>query len=321
MIDIPHLVPPGATFHTPVPDPHNPRAGDWLRPPTAQEPLNELDAIFIGAPLSRASLSHSGAFLLPSAVRRVLLDFSTYHSDYQVSLDTLRVRDLGDIAMSLLDPAASHERIESALVALYRVAPLVIVMGGDHSITRSALTARAVVAEKTLGLIQFDAHHDVRVLDQGANNGTPIRGAIQAGAILGEHVAQIGIHGFSNSEEYTEWAREQGIAIHTMRELRRLGMETVLAASLEQVSHAPGGVYVTVDMDVLDRAQAPGCPASSPGGMDISDLLDALYTLGRRDDIVGIDFVEVDPTRDINDITVKSTCLAMLTFLAGRVRD
>src|SRR5579884_2244699 len=84
MLDIPYLVPAGATFRTSVPDPNNPRAGDWLRAWDGEESLADLDAVFVGAPLSRTSLSHSGAFLLSAAARRVLLDFSTYSSDFGV---------------------------------------------------------------------------------------------------------------------------------------------------------------------------------------------------------------------------------------------
>lgn len=330
MSDIPHLMPVGATFHTPAPDPNNPRAGDWLRVWDGSDPLRSADVLVIGAPLSRTSLSHSGAFLLPAAMRRVLLDFSTYNSDYDVNLTHLKVRDLGDIGMELLDAWASHAHIEAALTALYQLispsptetggaVPLVMMWGGDHSITRPALMARAKTLGQTVGVVQFDAHHDVRVLDHGPNNGTPIRGGIEAGAIVGAHVAQIGIHGFSNSTVYAGWAKEQGIGIHTMRAVRQRGIQAVLAEATTQAAQAPGGIYVTVDMDVLDRAQAPGCPASSPGGMDVADLCDALFTLGQRTDVVGIDFVEVDPTRDNSDITVKATCLALLTFLAGRV--
>ena len=326
MIDIPHLIPSGAAYRTPVPDPHNPRAADWLRVWDGAEDLASLDAVVIGAPLSRTSLSPSGAFLLPRELRRVLLDFSTYNSDYAVSLDALHVRDLGDIAMDLLDAHASHAHIEAALTALYRLTsdaasatgPLVVTIGGDHSITRPALIARSRTLGQTVGVIQFDAHHDVRVLDRGPNNGTPIRGAIEAGAIRGKHVAQIGIHGFSNSGEYSQWARDHGIGIFTMRDVRARGMPAVLIDAVAQAYQAPGGIYVTVDMDVLDRAQAPGCPASSPGGMAVADLCDALFALGKSDGIVGIDFVEVDPTRDVADMTVKATCLALLSFLAGR---
>jgi formiminoglutamase len=319
MAAIPHRVSPGATFRTPMPDPLNPRAGDWLVAWDGVESLANFDAMVIGAPLSRTSLSHSGAFLLPGAVRRVLLDFSTYSSDYGISLESLRVCDVGDIGMEALDPVASHAHIQEALAALFQEANLVITLGGDHSITRPALMARSMTLGTTVGLVQFDAHHDVRVTERGFNNGTPIRGAIEAGAILGEHVAQIGLHGFSNSAPYAAWAREHGIGIHTMRDVRRRGMVAVLEDAVAQAAQAPGGIYITVDMDVLDRSQAPGCPASSPGGMDLHDLCDALFTLGQRDEIVGIDFVEVDPTRDVADMTVKATCLALLSFLAGRV--
>ncbi len=318
MLDIPYLVPAGATFRTSVPDPNNPRAGDWLRAWDGEESLADLDAVFVGAPLSRTSLSHSGAFLLSAAARRVLLDFSTYSSDFGVDLTPQRVRDIGDIEMELLDALTSHAHIEAALRALYARAKLVIVMGGDHSITRPALIARSAVAGAMSGVVQFDAHHDVRVLDRGPNNGTPIRGAIEAGAIQGAHVAQIGIHGFSNSAVYAGWAREQGIGIHTIRDVRRRGIMSVTEEAFAQARQAPGGVYVTVDMDVLDRAQAPGCPASSPGGMQVWEMQEALFWLGQQDQIAGIDFVEVDPTRDVADMTVKATCLALLTFLAGR---
>jgi formiminoglutamase len=320
MPPIPYLVPSSAVFRTPIPDPNNPRAGDWVRQWDGAQDLASVDVAIIGAPLSRSSLSHSGAFLLPRELRRVLLDFSTYFSDEDVDLSSLTVVDVGDIGMVTLEPVASHDRIEMALASLYAAAPLVIVIGGDHSITRPALSARARVAGAPLGLIQFDAHHDVRVLDNGPNNGTPVRGAIEKGALQANAVAQIGIHGFSNAVGYAAWARSQGIGVYTMRDVRQRGILSVVEMALAQARSAPGGVYVTVDMDVLDRAFAPGCPASSPGGMATTDLVEALFWLGQQDNIVGFDVVEVDPTRDIADMTVKATCLAFLAFLAGRVR-
>jgi len=314
---IPHRVPPNAVFHTPQPDPNNPKAGDWLQTWDGIVDLATFDAVVIGAPLSRSSLSHSGAYLLPSAIRRVLLDFSTYSSDYVVDLSPLHICDVGDIAMSLFDIVASHDYITEALTTLYATVPFVMLMGGDHSVTFPALRARSAVAASSLGLIQFDAHHDVRLLDAGPSNGTPIRAALQHGAVQGRHIAQVGIHGFSNAIGYAEWARDQGITSYTMPQIRQRGIMEVLGEAYQRASRADGGVYITVDMDVLERAVAPGCPASSPGGMTVADLCDGLYWLGQQERLVGIDFVEVDPNRDVADMTVKATCLAMLSFWAG----
>lgn len=318
MPDIPFLIPAQATFRTPVPDPMNPRAGDWLQEWDHAAALSASNAVFVGAPLSRTSLSHSGAMFLPREVRRVLLDFSTYSSDYDIDITPFTLTDVGDIQMSMFNAQESHDHIEEAVFSLLQQTPFVITMGGDHSITRPLLSAHTRRAGAPLGLVQFDAHHDVRILDNGPSNGTPIRGAIERGAILGQHVAQVGIHGFSNARVYAEYLRQQDIAIYTMGDIRRRGMDEIITTAYARASAAPGGVYVTVDMDVLERGIAPGCPASTPGGMAMWEMQDALFWLGLQDGIVGIDFVEVDPTRDIADMTVKATCLALLAFIAGR---
>ncbi len=319
MTDIPYLLPPNAVFRTPAPDPNNPKAGDWVQQWDHAAALHTFDAVIIGAPFSRSSLSHSGAFLTPSAIRRVLLDFSTYYSDYDVNLQEMSVCDIGDIAMNILSAEQSHSHIEQAINSVADLAKFIVTLGGDHSITRPVLSALSQHFGGPLGLVQFDAHHDVRTLENGPNNGTPIRGAIERGALRGEYIAQIGIHGCSNSKIYNDWARSQGIGVYTMSEVRRKGIMECAGQAYRQAAQSPHGVYVTVDMDVLERAAAPGCPASSPGGLSPWEMFDALFWLGQQPNIIGIDVVEVDPQKDVADMTVKATCLALLSFFAGKV--
>ncbi|WP_240666700.1 agmatinase family protein [Longirhabdus pacifica] len=297
----------------------------WITPWKAKEDV--FDVGIIGAPLSRSSISVSGASETPNAMRLAWKGFSTWYADFDVELTPLQVRDIGDIRMHTTDIQQCHDNIEKGLISLYQHyldRPfLPIVIGGDHSITRPAFNAFAKAnKDASIGIIQFDTHFDVRnLVDGGPSNGTPFRGLIeQDHTVKGENIIQIGIHGFSNSAVYRDYVKAQGITYFTMRDIRKQGAEYIIQHSVESLAKKVDIIYVTVDMDVLDISHCPGSPGAAPGSMLSWELFECLYFLGQQSIVKAVDIVELDPTRDIANMSVKTACHTMLSFLSGLVQ-
>ncbi|ASS75364.1 formimidoylglutamase [Tumebacillus algifaecis] len=313
--EIPHLkTPDQAAFR----DQMETKVARWI---SAWDGEEQLTAGVIGIPLSKPSISVSGASTTPAAIRTAFKSFTTYSLEYGVDLQSLAVRDLGDIEMHVTDNAESHRRIEASLRALYQKHPdlIPIIFGGDHSITCPSM--KAFVDRhpgQKVGIIHFDAHHDVRNFeDGGVSNGTPFRGILESGIVDGKNIVQIGIRGFMNSKPYHDYVTGHGVTVYTARDVYRQGMETILTQALEIAGDGTDVLYVSFDVDVIDQAFAPGCPAIGTGGMNPWDAMDALYHLGTLPQVQGLDFVCIDPTVDVRNVTSRLAVQFMLTFLAG----
>ncbi len=260
----------------------------------------------LGVPAHTTSLSPSRADGTPAAVRAALAGFSTYATSEHLDLADLMLVDLGDVR----DPDTPSGRRET--VDAVRTVPdaLVLALGGDNSITRAV--AHGARAD---GLITLDAHHDLR---EGASNGSPVRQLLDLG-MSGQRIVQVGIADFANSPQYAARAREHGITVITRAELARRGMADAMAQALEIAGSGPTGrVHVDLDVDVCDRAVAPACPASLPGGISAEELRTAARLAARDRRVVSMDLTEVDASADAQDArTVRLVALCVLEIATG----
>ncbi|MBD1379585.1 formimidoylglutamase [Metabacillus arenae] len=283
---------------------------------------HEGDFHLIGAPLSKSSISHSGASFAPAAIRRMLASYTTYSIEDDIDLSKVRIQDYGDVNMHPIDAVESQNRIYLSVkeVLRKRHSENLILLGGDHSVTAPSVKAFQEQNGK-VGIIQFDAHHDLRNLeDGGPTNGTPFRSLLESGIIEGKNLIQIGIRNFANGKEYTDYAKSQGITVYTMKDVRSRGTKDLLVDSLAKLEKEADHIYLSVDMDVLDQAFAPGCPAIGPGGMDSQSLLEAIEYAGTNKKVKGIDIVEIDPTLDIRDMTSRLGAWVLLSYVKGKIK-
>lgn len=293
-------------------DPLWPRAGGW--PPFDAH----ADAVLLGVPAWRTSLSPTGAHATPSAIRDALLRYSpTLMGPPPVDLnELLRIADAGDI------DEPDGEEGEASVIARVRelAGAFVIALGGDNSLTYPV----ALGAEAT-GLITFDAHFDLR---DGVSNGTPVRRLVEDVPVRSSlattridprRIVQIGIADFANSAAYAQRAAEWGIRVVTLDELRRRGTADVIAEGLEIAGAGPDPrIHLDIDVDVCDRAIAPGCPASVPGGLQAWELRALTRAVAADARVVSSDIAEVDATADTEDArTVRLAALCVLELLAG----
>jgi formiminoglutamase len=315
---IPHLLPPETVRRARFTDRFETRVANWLQPWDFVSPL---DVGLISIPLSKSSITPNSTYAAPNALREVFTGFTTYSPDFDVDIASLRVRELGEVSIPVMDIPESVRNIEECLEACFRQPEgfFPVIVGGDHSVTAPAVRAYCHAhPDQQVGLIHFDAHNDVRVLDHGPTNGTPIRSILQSGIrVDGSNIAQIGIHGFMNSSHYKKWVEAHGATIFTGRQVRRDGIENVLERAIELAANRTDAIYVTVDIDVLELGYSAGTGVAGPEGIHPTDLFEAMFTLGQRREVVAVDFVELDPRRDIAQITTRTFASALLTFLGG----
>jgi formiminoglutamase len=290
-------------------DPLWPRAGDW---PT-WAPGSHADAVLVGIPTWRTSLSPGQAHTTPSAIRDAL---RSYSADALARPDGARlvVLDAGDVP----EPDGAGEMAATARVAeLASTASLVIVLGGDNAATVPAALGAWGDHIGTAGLVTLDAHHDLR---DGTSNGSPVRRLIESG-LAGARTSQLGIEPLANSREYTARARAHGITVVTRAELLSTPISVAMTAALDRAASAGGPVHVDLDLDVCDRSVAPGCPASVPGGLSALELRTAARLAGAHPAVTSIDLTELDAARDSADQrTVRLAALCVLEALAGLAR-
>jgi formiminoglutamase len=292
-------------------DPLWPRASQWLA--GGGSPTGPRLGV-VGVPLSRTSISPSGAHTTPTAVRAALRRFATYHADLDVDLDVLSVTDAGDLKVTELEGQAALAAVDAGVGELPTF-DLLVLLGGDNAITRPAM--RTLLPRlASAGLLTLDAHHDVRGFHAGPTNGTPVRGLIDDG-LPGEHVVQIGIGSLTNSRAYRAWCDERGITVVSADQARSRGVGALVRAELDRLAATCDDVYVDLDVDVVDRAFVPGCPGARPGGLLPSDLLAAAAEAGRHPSVRAVDIVEVDATADPSGITADLAAMCLLSSAAG----
>jgi formiminoglutamase len=316
--DIPHLLLPEKRKLSFWNDRNEIRVNNWIEVWDWDSPI---DVGMVNVPFSKSSILPNGAFAAPNALKDAWAIFTTFTPDYDVDLATMKVRELGDVQTPIMDILGGLENIQACLQAVMSQPegffPLII--GGDHAITAPAVRAYCGAhPDQQVGVIHFDAHNDVRVMDHGPTNGTPIRGILESGVkVSGENLVQFGIHGFMNASYYKRWVEGRGGTIYTARAIRKAGIEEMVGRALEITGNGTDAIYVTVDIDVLELGYAPGTAAATADGLHPVDLLEALFILGQDPRVAAIDFVELDPHRDVADITSRTFGSAILTFLAG----
>jgi formiminoglutamase len=289
-------------------DPNWPRAGAWLRGDTAGAPIGRIAAI--GAPVMRASITPGRCDLAPPAIRAALDRFSPFDFDGWRDLRELRVDDLGDLDVAGMTAREAFDPLRTAVEQSLPGREAVVLLGGDNSITRPGVRALGAAA----GLVTFDAHLDLRDTSRGLTNGNPVRALLEDGW-PGDRMVQIGIQPFANSAPYARVARDAGIHVVSIDEVRSRGIESVVREALARLAGMP--VYVDFDLDVLDRAFAPATPGSRPGGLTPYELRRAARLCGAAANVRAIDIVEIDPTCDISGVTVLAAAACLLSFASG----
>jgi agmatinase len=283
--------------------------------------LEDVDVAIVGAPTDDLVSDRPGTRSGPRAIRAASCPPGPHLEAKVDAFAALRVVDFGDAAVLPADPMRTHQQIERTVGQVVAAGAIPVILGGDHSITEP--NVRAVAAKHgPVGLVHFDTHTDTgtEVFDVELSHGTPMYRLVRDGHVVGSRYVQIGLRGYWPGEAEFAWQRDQGITSFFMHEVRELGIREVVERAAATVGAGP--VFLTVDVDVLDPAFAPGTGTPEPGGMTSADLLWACRELARRLELVGVDVVEVLPTAigsaDITALVADRIVREALTGLAQR---
>jgi agmatinase len=288
--------------------------------PYTEDPddLKGVDAAIVGAPMDDLTSDRPGARFGPRAIRAASC---TAGPHLETGVDALRgaltVVDFGDAPVLPSDPARSHAAIEATVGQVLAAGALPVVLGGDHSIAEPDVRACAAAAGGPVGLVHFDTHTDTgrTVFGVEVSHGTPMFRLVEQGVVDPERYVQIGLRGYWPGEEEFAWQRERGITSLFMHDIRDRGVRAVVEEALRVVGDGPA--FLSVDVDVLDPAFAPGTGTPEPGGMTSADLLWACRALTSRMDLVGMDVVEVAPdhvgSRDVTALVAERIVREALT--------
>ncbi|MEV4174863.1 agmatinase [Nonomuraea sp. NPDC049709] len=261
--------------------------------------VGRADVAVVGVPFDTGVSYRPGARFGPAAVREASRLLRPYHPGLDVApFERVQVADAGDIAVNPYDIGAAIETIEGAADELDA---RLVTIGGDHTIALPLLRS-AARKHGPVALVHFDAHLDTWDTYFGAEytHGTPFRRAVEEGILDTEALSHVGIRGSLYGKKDLEEDRRLGFGIVTAADVLRRGLDEVIDLLRQRVGDRP--LYVSVDIDVLDPAHAPGTGTPEAGGLTSRELLEILRGLAGAN-LIGADVVEVAPAYDHAEIT------------------
>ncbi len=294
-------------------DPNDEQFGDVVEETTLDR-ASEYDVVMLGEPFDQAVIGRRGARYGPDALRSALAELKT------TRLDGARVASVGDLgderASSVVHFHATEgvadlqDHLCDVVADVHATDAFPVFLGGDNSVTYANVAP--LVEEGSVGVVNFDAHLDVREVRNAPTSGTPYRQLFDAGL---DSYAVVGARDFETAAPYADYVRKRG-AVVSAEEVGE-GPDAAVDAALDATADAES-VYVSVDLDVLDATAAPGVSAPTPGGITTRELFRMLRRVAADPRVAGFEVVECAPPLDRNGRTVSAGARAVAHFLGGR---
>lgn len=265
----------------------------------------------------RLNFGRPGAAAGPAAFRAALAGFGTCFDAAQGRRLDARIFDAGDIEPVSGDEAAllaTHARVEAAARQLHEQGLVVVGIGGGHDLTLPSVTALSKHCGAALGGINVDAHLDVR---ERIGSGMPFRKLIEGGFLEPRRFVELGVNRFANDEQDVAWLAQRGAELVLVEQVLREGLHG--AARLERVL-AGGSGFLSIDLDGLDAAVAPGVSAKNPLGLRVEQAAELAELAGIRPEIRHFDLMELCPAHDVDGRTARVAAYLFLAFMAGFAR-
>ncbi len=285
----------------------------FARLPTL-ELAGRADVGILGAPFDGGTTFRPGARYGPGAIREASLLLRPYNDALDLSPFAERqVVDAGDAGPNPVDIVEAHKAIESSAASLQQSGARVLGLGGDHSVSLPLLRA-AADRHGPVSLLQLDAHTDTwdSYFGSKLTHGTMFRRAVEEGIVLGSSSVQIGLRGsLYSAGDYADNA-ELGFTTLMARDFDRAGVAGAVALAVKCL-RSP--TYITVDIDCLDPAFAPGTGTPEAGGLTSRELLGILRGLAGQVNIAAADVVEVSPPYDPSGATAVAASNAAYELL------
>jgi len=298
----------------------------FLRSPIVRDPegLKGFDFAVFGVPWEGTVTwgEQTGCELAPRTIRQASARYGGYIPEFDINiLDHIKICDYGDVDVLWGNVDVTFERTRKKVKQILDSGAFPIALGGDHSITYPTLAAFGEHSDKKIGVIHFDSHFDNMDEYEGERYARccPIRRISELHNIKRSSIVQIGIRGPRNAQAGAKYARESGARVFTIRDLRERGVEQTIEEAVKTARDGTDLVYMTICIDILDAAYAPG-GALDPAGLTSYEMLNAVKKIGMNG-LCGFDVVEVYPPSDHQNATSHLASWIVLYTLAGIVES
>jgi agmatinase len=289
----------------------------------------DVDVGVLGVPFDGAVSRQPGARFGPRALREAS-GWYAYLGGYKggvhnvetgttVSYDDLEIRDCGDVPTVPTSIERTRPQVIAAVEAVAERA-FPVVLGGDHYVTYPSFVGYARAVGERVGLIHIDAHSDTvesSALYGEHFHGSPMARIDDSGHGGYETHAMVGIRGYEGPE-FPDLVEERGIHVDYAPDVRERGIEACIEDAIDHATDGVDNVYLTVDIDGVDPAYAPGTGTPEPGGLTSDDLLRAMDLLGACEEIGAMDLMEVAPKLDPTESTQRLGANAIVRFLESK---
>ncbi len=276
---------------------------------------SDYDIALVGLPFDGGVSYRPGARFAPSKVREVSSLGRVFHMGRMESfVSKIKAADVGDCPTVPIDLQKTYERIQKFYGHLLSLGKKTITIGGDHSTTLPMLREMRKRYGKPLSFIHFDAHLDTYApaWEMEYHHGSFARHAVEEGLVDPKNYHMIGIRGPLTGSEDLAFVKKHGITVHTVDEVRDMGLRPFIASLPDFGTHP---TYISYDIDCLDPSCAPGTGTPVPGGLTTYETQQIFRGLKVRG-LVGADIVEVSPPYDSSDITAMAALDTMFEMLA-----
>ena len=282
--------------------------------------VRRADVAVVGVPFDSGVSYRPGARFGPSAIRDASRLLRPYNPAQEVSpFAAAQVVDAGDIACNPFDIEEAVRTVQQSVASLTARADRVVTLGGDHTIALPLLRALRARVGEPVALVHFDAHLDTWDTYFGAayTHGTPFRRAFEEGLLADGACAHVGTRGPLYARGDLDDDAKMGFGITTSDDFTRRSVDDIAADGVARVGNRP--VYVSVDIDVLDPAHAPGTGTPEAGGLTSRELFAVLRSLPGPQ-LCGADVVEVAPAYDhaqMTAVAASHTVYELVTLMAA----
>ena len=276
--------------------------------------LKNANLVVMGIPWDISSSYRKGAVDGPLVIRRATSG-NLYNSMTELGAninDVWSIFDCGDVEISSESAVKTRDEVLAAIKRTYKLDSHFLFLGGDHLTTYFAYSSLAKLSKKNPGIIYIDAHPDLweeypSDCEDQYSHACVVRRIIEETNVDPKNIVEVGIR--APTKPQIDYAREKGINIITQSEFQDRGpLETAIIAT-ELLGDANDGIYISIDLDVLDPAFAPGVGNPQPGGLATRELLDFLHGLKHLNNIIAMDVVELCPPFDNSGITAFTSAI------------
>ena len=270
----------------------------------AESNLDEAEFVITGIPYDKTSSFRRGAIKAPEKIREASWNFETFDIENNVDIKDIRIHDYGDLFVEKETPACMYEIVKKHFAKILLKNKTPVTIGGEHSITPGIVHA----FPKEIAVLSLDAHIDYRQKyeNEKFNHACAIRRI--ADHIDIENIAVLGIRSAEKKE--FEDAKRDKLFYKTSFGFRKEGIKEILKQTKKYLGDKP--IYLTLDIDVIDPAYAPGTSTPKPFGLTSFDIMECIRFFSPQ--IIGFDLVEVCPNYDNGETSILAAKIIRKTI-------